>query len=357
MTKSIAAGRTRAWVDVDLDALVRNARRFQALMDRPLLPMVKADGYGLGAEAVTAALEPLEPWGYGVATVEEGATLRRAGIVRPMLVFTPLYPQIVHSCLTWDLRPSVGGAAMLQAWLAAGGGPFHLAVDTGMARSGIPWHDDASWAQVAALVAGRSELEGIYTHLHSAGEDAAASARQAARFEEAVARLPHRPRFRHAANSATGIEHAFDLVRPGIHLYGGQVPGLEGETVARFQARVVSVRRLRPGDTVSYGATWLADHDTTIATLAAGYADGLHRSLSNRGKVELRGAVCPIVGRVTMDLTMVSVGDGDVAVGDIATLFGGLVSLDEQAGLAGTISYELLTALGPRLPRLYRRTR
>jgi alanine racemase len=126
--------------------------------------------------------------------------------------------------------------------------------------------------------------------------------------------------------------------------------------VARFQARVVSVRRLRPGDTVSYGATWLADHDTTIATLAAGYADGIHRSLSNRGKVELRGAVCPIVGRVTMDLTMVSVGDGDVAVGDTATLFGGMVSLDEQADLAGTISYELLTALGPRLPRLYRRT-
>ena len=147
-----------------------------------------------------------------------------------------------------------------------------------------------------------------------------------------------------------------DLVRPGIQLYGGRVPGVEGEPVARLQARVVSVRRVRPGDTVSYGATWRAERATTIATLAIGYADGVHRSLSGVGRVELRDAVCPIAGRVTMDLTMVDAGDLPVTVGDVATLFGGLVTLEEQAALAGTIPYELLTALGPRLPRLYRRT-
>jgi len=356
VTKSIAAGRTRAWVDIDLDALARNARRFQAHMQRPLLPMVKADGYGLGAEAVAHALEPLGPWGYGIATVEEGATLRRAGITRPILLFTPLYPQILHGCLTWGLRPSIGDPDTLALWLEAGGGPFHLAVDTGMGRSGIPWHDAEKWERLQSMLAAQPAFEGMYSHLHSAGEDAEASALQAARFEEVVRRLPARPPLLHIANSAADPSLAMDLVRPGIQLYGGRVGGLEGETVVRLQARVVSVRRVRPGDTVSYGATWHAERATTIATLAIGYADGLHRSLSGVGKVELRDTVCSIAGRVTMDLTMVDAGDLPVVVGDVATVFGGQVSLEEQSELAGTIPYELLTALGPRLPRLYRRT-
>lgn len=356
MTKSIAAGRTRAWVDIDLDALQRNARRFQAHMQRPLLPMVKADGYGLGAEAVAHALEPLSPWGYGVATVEEAATLRRAGIGRPILLFTPLYPQILHACLTWGVRPSIGDPAMLALWLESGGGAFHLAVDTGMGRSGVPWHDAQAWETLHPLLAKQPAFEGIYSHLHSAGEDAEASAVQLARLQAVVDGLPQRPEYLHLANSAADPAMALDLVRPGIHLYGGQVPGVEGEPVVKLQARVVAVRRVRPGDTVSYGATWQADRATAIATLALGYADGLHRALSGVGKVELRDAICPIAGRVTMDLTMVDAGDLPVQVGDVATLFGGRVSLETQAELAGTIPYELLTALGPRLPRLYRRT-
>lgn len=356
MTKSIAAGKTRAWVEVDLDALVRNARRVADLMRRPLLPMVKADGYGLGADAVVRALEPLDPWGYGVATVEEGADLRRAGILRPIVVFTPLYPQVVHGCLLWGLRPSIGEGGMLDAWLEAGGGPFHLAVDTGMSRGGVQWHDTAAWDRLGSRLDALPAFEGMYTHFHSAGEDAEACRIQWERFQAVVARLPRRPPLLHAANSAADPGFALDLARPGLALYGGQagIPGIE--TVARFQARVVAVRRLRAGDSVSYGATWRAAGPTTIATVAAGYADGVHRSLSNRGRVELRGVACPIAGRVTMDLTMCDAGDLDVRVGDVATFFGGQVSLEEQAALAGTIGYELLTALGPRLPRLYRRT-
>lgn len=356
MTKSIAAGRTRAWVDIDLDALQRNARRFHAHMQRPLLPMVKADGYGLGAEAVAHALEPLAPWGYGVATVEEAATLRRAGIGRPILLFTPLYPQILHACLTWGVRPSIGDPAMLALWLESGGKAFHLAVDTGMGRSGVPWHDAEVWAGLHPLLAHQPHFEGIYSHLHSAGEDAAASAEQLARFQAVVAALPRRPEFLHLANSAADPAMALDLVRPGIQLYGGRVGAVESEPVVKLQARVVAVRRVRPGDTVSYGATWQATAPTTIATIAIGYADGLHRTLGGRGKVELRDTTCPIAGRVTMDLTMVDAGNLDVQVGDVATVFGGRVSLESQAELAGTIPYELLTAMGPRLPRLYRRT-
>ncbi|MDZ4673654.1 MAG: alanine racemase [Gemmatimonadota bacterium] len=356
MTKSIAAGRTRAWVDIDLDALARNAQRFQAHMQRPLLPMVKADGYGLGAEAVAHALEPLSPWGYGVATVEEAATLRRAGIGRPILLFTPLYPQILHACLTWGLRPSIGDPAMLGLWLESGGKAFHLAVDTGMGRSGVPWHDAEAWAQLHPMLADQPAFEGMYSHLHSAGDDPDASAVQMARFQAVIDALPRRPEFLHIANSAADPSMALDLVRPGIHLYGGPVAGVAGEPVVKLQARVVAVRRVRPGDTVSYGATWQAALPTTIATIAIGYADGLHRALSGTGRVELRDTVCPIAGLVTMDLTMVDVGDLPVQVGNVATVFGGRVSLEDQAARAGTIPYELLTAMGPRLPRLYRRT-
>jgi len=343
-------------VDVDLDALVRNARRFRELMGRPLLPMVKADAYGLGAEAVVHALEGLQPWGYGVATVEEGATLRRAGIARPIVLMTPLYPQILPGCLVWALRPSIGDAAMLDLWIEAGGGPFHLAVDTGMSRGGLPWHDLATWERLVPRLASLAGFEGMYTHFHSAGENPAASLEQYDRLQGVVTRLKRRPELLHAANSAADPAHALDLARPGIYLYGGQVAFPPPEPVARFQARVAAVRRVRAGDSVSYGATWRAASDTTIATIAAGYADGLHRSLSSRGRVEVRGVACPIAGRVAMDLTMVDVGDHDVQVGDVATLFGGIVSVEEQAALAGTISYELLTALGPRLPRHYRRT-
>ena len=164
------------------------------------------------------------------------------------------------------------------------------------------------------------------------------------------------PELVHAAASAAGAygaAYAGDLTRPGIHLYGGRVTGLEAVPVVALRARVVAVRRVAAGSSVGYDATWRAPSPTTVATLAIGYADGVHRSLSNGGAVELLGQRVRIVGRVTMDHTMVDAGDLPVAIGDVATLFGGLVTLDEQAALAGTVSYELLTALGPRLPRRY----
>jgi alanine racemase len=144
------------------------------------------------------------------------------------------------------------------------------------------------------------------------------------------------------------------MVRPGIFLYGGEAGGEPPRPVAALRARVVAVRRVGPGDSVSYGATWQAARPTTIATLAIGYADGVHRTLSGRGVAEICDTVRPVAGRVTMDMTMLDVGDLPVAPGDVATLFGGRVSLDTQATAGRTIGYELLTALGPRIPRIYR---
>lgn len=350
---SIPQETTRVWADVDLRALVLNARTVARISGARLLPMVKANGYGLGALAAALALEALDPWGFGVATVEEGAELRAGGITRPVVVFTPLHPSLIPRYRAHDLRPVVGDTAGLTAWLAEPGAPaFHVEIDTGMARAGFRWNADGAWRERLAQAVG---WEGVFTHFHSAGSDAASVHRQWRRFQQVLEALPRRPALVHAANSAAalaGPTYAADLVRPGIFLYGGMAGPTVPEPVVRLRARVVATRTVRAGDTVSYGGTWEAPRDTLIATLAAGYADGVPRSLGNKGAVELNGRVLPIVGRVTMDFLMVAV-DGPVALHDVATIYGGLVSLDDQARHAGTISYELITGLGTRVPRRY----
>ncbi|MBK6495774.1 MAG: alanine racemase [Gemmatimonadetes bacterium] len=349
----------RAWVDVDLDAVVRNARSFAARTGVPMLPMVKADGYGLGAVAVARALAEVEPWGYGVATIDEARELHVNGVLRPILICSPMLPDLAEATASVAARPTIGNLEGLRAWLALGDRPFHLEVDTGMSRSGLRWDDVTQLMEARNLLASAAGWEGVYTHFHSAERDDLATADQWRRLQQAITTLGRRPPLVHAANSAAGgagPSYAADLTRPGIHLYGGRLSGLDAVPVAAVRARVVGVRRLPAGGTVSYEATWRAANPTTVATIAIGYADGMHRRLSNGGAVELLGQRLRIVGRVTMDHLMVDAGDLPVSLGDVATLFGGLVSLDEQAALGGTIAYELLTGLGARLPRRYHRS-
>ena len=225
-----------------------------------------------------------------------------------------------------------------------------------MSRSGFSWRDRSIIAALAQRLAPAAGWEGAFTHFHSAGSDAASVRLQLECFAQVLAALPRRPPLVHTASSAASeVSPALsgDLVRPGIFLYGGRAGRLIPEPVARLSARVVAVRRLAPGDPVSYGAEWKAAAPTTIATLAIGYADGILRSLGNRGVVELADRVLPIAGRVTMDMTMIDAGDLPVRPGDIATVFGGRVSLDDQAERAGTVSYELLTSVSARVPRRY----
>jgi alanine racemase len=343
------------WLDVDLGALVRNARRYAAEVGVPLLPMVKANGYGLGAVAVARALESIGPWGFGVATVAEGAALRASGIGRPILVFWPFVPASIDDYLAHNLRPAIGDPIGLQAWIGRTDRPFHLAIDSGMGRAGIRWHDEAAVGAARALLADAPGYEGVYTHFASADQSAEETERQWTRFSELVPALGAPPLI-HAANSAGGQwggRFAGTLCRPGIFLYGGPAGRLAPEPVATFSARVVAVRSLRAGDPVSYGGTWRAPEPCEVATIAAGYADGLLRSLSNRGLVHLRGRTAPIAGRVTMDMTMVALPPGSAAVGDQAVFYGGPLELAAQAERAGTIPYELLTAIGPRVIRRY----
>jgi alanine racemase len=351
---------SRAWVEIDLAAVVENARTAARVAGTRLLPMVKANAYGVGAVAVSNALEAVDPWGYGVATVEEGAELRAAGIVRPVVVFMPVQPAQFEEFDRFHLTPALGDVAAIREWTSRGARPFHLEIDTGMGRSGIRWDE----IERARDVLDTPDLEGCYTHFHSAERRDGSTEQQTERFQRAVARLPRRPRLLHVANSAAALRdrrYAFDVIRPGGFLYGcSPGPGLaEPRPVASLRARVLAVRALAPGESVSYGALWTAREATRVATLGIGYADGVRRSLglSGRGAVLLGGVRCPFVGAVTMDLTMVEIGDRPVTVGDIATLMGSAqgacITLDEYASSADELQREALTSLGPRLPRVY----
>ncbi len=345
----------RGWLAVDLPSLLANARAVRdAARGARLLPVVKADAYGLGAVPVARALECLDPWGFAVATVEEGAVLREAGIERPILVLTPAMAGQQAAYARHELRAVLGDPVVASQWAA----PFHLEIDTGMARCGVRWDDGVTIRRFRS-----PNLEGVFTHFFAADEDPASVGRQWSRFRDALTCLGKRPPLVHAANSAAAwrLREPLDLVRPGIFLYGGEASQdlPSALPVAAVRAPVVSLRRLPAGETVSYGGDWRAPAETTIATLGIGYADGVPRLVQDRAQVLLSGRRLPVVGRVTMDFIMVDAGPTAevVRVGDVATIIGrdgdDEISLHEFARWSGTISYEALTRLGARLRREY----
>ena len=350
----------RAWVEVDLGALRRNGAAIIARTGVPLLAVIKADGYGLGAVRVAQTLEPLQPWGFGVAAVAEGIELREAGVTRPILVLSPVLPDEYPTMREADLRPSLGSAATIREWKRAGGGAWHLSVDTGMSRAGMQWTEVGSAAE--AIAAG--EPEGAYTHFHSADCNDGSMGEQLERFQSVLAKLHRRPTFVHAENSPAvercGARSAWDLVRPGVFLYGvgsGDGATIWPEAVASVRARVIETREIDDGESVSYTAAWHASGRRRIATLGIGYADGYRRALSNRGNVLIRGKRVPIVGIVTMDMVMVDVTGESCEVGDVATLLGRdgdeAITIDEMGRTGELLTYEILVGLKLRAPRVY----
>lgn len=349
----------RAGVEIDLGALQRNGAALARRAGVPLLPMVKADAYGLGVEAVFKALESLEPWGYGVATVEEGEELRRFGASRPVVVFTPLLEKDLTRARSARLTPTLGFPTEIESWRRAGGGTWHLSIDTGMSRAGIPWREVGDIKHLLQLV----PPEGAFTHFHSAELDDRTLATQEKLFRAAIAALPSRPRLLHADNSAAIVRKGrseWDLVRPGIFLYGvgsGRRAALQPEPVVHLRAPIVEIRNLEPGDTVSYGAAFRVERSARIATLAVGYADGYPRALSKSGSVIVAGTLTPVAGTVTMDMTMIDVTTVRCEVGDVATLIGRagdtVLTVERVADDAGMSPYELLTGLRSRVERSY----
>jgi alanine racemase len=349
----------RAWVEVDLDALKRNAERIIQRARVPLLPMVKSDAYGLGVDAVVRTLETLAPWGYGVATVDEGAGLRRLGVARPIVVFTPLLSDELADAHRLRLTPTLGDARRMEAWHSSGGGPWHLAIDTGMNRSGAAWDRVAELTDLLAVM----PPEGAFTHFHSAERNDGSLAVQQQRFREAISKLPAPPPYLHAENSPAVERQSpspWTLARPGVFLYGGGGEAgaeMAPECVASLHARIADMRTIRAGDTVSYGATWTAKGTRRIATAAAGYADGIRRCLGNRSHALVKGRLAPIVGVVTMDMAMLDVTDIDCDVGDVATFLGRQgteeLALADVARAGDLSPYELLVGLKLRAPRVY----
>jgi alanine racemase len=348
----------RAWVEVDLGALLRNGTAIAAHAGVKIVPMVKADAYGLGAVPVARALEQLNPWGFGIATVAEGEELRRAGIERPIIVFSPLLPGDFDAAIRANLTPTLGTSEGIGRWQETRR-PWQLAIDTGMSRAGVQWNEiDTLRDQIL-----RHPPEAAFTHFHSAERSDETRQLQERRFEEALGRLPLRPPVIHAENGAA-VEHRapspWNIARPGIFLYGitsGNSPQIQPEPVASLRARVIDLRTIAAGETVSYGATYRAPTNRKIATLGIGYADGYRRVLGNRASVLLHGRRARVVGVVTMDMTMVDVTDVQCEIGDIVTLIGSdgadRIDVVEVAAWGELSPYEVLTCLRGRLPRRY----
>jgi alanine racemase len=362
---------------VDLDALQSNLRRLRRLLPKrvSILFVVKADGYGHGAVRVSkAALESGTIDGLGVSSVEEGILLRDAGLRRPVLILGSLYPfESTLAAVRYNLSvtaASFDGARLIAQAARRAYGPArrfrrlrcHLKLDTGMGRIGVSW---PAGLKVAERLAAAKDVDfaGVYTHFSSADSDSESTAEQARRFREALRELEGaglRPRLAHAANSAGALlypEARFDGVRPGLAAYGlwpGFKPALSLKT------RIVFLKNMKAGMPISYGGRYKTRAASKIATLPIGYADGLPRAVSGKGQVLVRGRRCPIVGAVTMDMTMIDVSSvPEACVGDEAVLIGSQGSEQIQAGelaaWAGTISYEVLTGLKSRVPRVYLR--
>ena len=339
-----------AVLSVDLSALARNFHTLQALTGAPVHPVVKADSYGLGANACATRLMAEGARTFFVARAAEGAALRTTlGSEAVIYVLDGCHDDAAAQLKAADLRPVLNQPRQLRAWREAGGGACGLQIDTGMNRLGFR-PEDAPEAF--------DDLTLVMSHLACADEPGQPmNRRQRDAFAAAAERYPGVIRsFANSGGCFLGRDYAFDAVRPGICLYGG---GPEGRpdaritAVATLSAEVLQVRDVPAGESIGYSRGFVAEGPVRVATVAAGYADGLLRAYSPRGAAWAAGETRPLLGRVSMDVCAIDVTGLDVAVGDSVELFGANRLLDDAAAAAGTISYELLTSITARAPRRY----
>ena len=368
------------WAEVSLGALRRNFRALRELAGTgvEICAVVKADAYGHGARECARALQAEGARWFGVTSTAGGLHLRQSGIRGRILLMTGFWqgdePEVIHQQLTPAVWESwhVERLQLAAAKSSSAPVPVHLKVDTGMGRLGVAVAElPALLAQLRA--AGHLHLEGVFTHLASAEMVGAEDVqRQLAAFEQAIA-LVHRagfsPEFFHAANSAALVclpQARKNLVRPGISLYGYFLPFTGGgamqppaiEPVLSWKTRVISLRDLPHGSALGYNGTYVTSRPSRIAVLPVGYADGLNRRLSSCGRVLVRSAYAPLVGRISMDISLVDVTDvAGVEIGDEVILIGargGLrITAWDHANAAGTIPYEVLCNISKRVPRKY----
>ena len=379
-TQSLAPG-SRAWAEINLPALDRNVGRIKAALPGQVryVAVVKADAYGHGMAEVVSRLLQAGINYFAVANVEEAARLREIGPQADILLLSPAladeYPQALSLGLTLTLS-SLEEAEALGALSVASKKctPVHVKVDTGMGRAGI-WHTQAAQLIDVVLKHPGLVLRGIYTHFSHADGDAAFTTEQRQIFLKILSGIPGTQRdglLIHADNSSGldsfSADSPFNAVRVGLLQYGlPPHPGsflerIKPEPVLSFHARVVLVKDLPKGTAVSYGRTYTLTRQSKIAVVAAGYGDGIPTAASGRGHLLIRGQRCPILGRVTMDQTLVDVTDLPlVAVGDVATILGGQgssgITVTDFCTWADCIPWEALCTLTQRVRRVYRTDR
>jgi alanine racemase len=384
------------WADVSLSALAHNLHAIRDFVNpksenrstpRKVLCIVKGNGYGHGGPQVAKALERSGADWFGVTGATEGEQVRKAGVRKPILALTSFWPGEEGQLLANKISPAIIRCEQLVAFdsaasrkkVAKRSAGFHLKIDSGMNRLGIAPTDIECFARQYEK-SSRLKLEGVFTHFASSevfdGPIATQNRRQEESFYKAVERLRALgidPGVIHLANSAaiaSRPETWADMVRPGVILYGYH-PGYDPierrvqaekelplRPVMSLRARIINIRNVPAGDGVGYGSKFLPSRASKIAVLAAGYGDGIHRSLGNKGSVLVRGVLAPIVGIVSMDVTMIDVtGVPDVALGDVATIYGTdgehILPANLVARSIGTVTSDLLCAVSARVPRIY----
>jgi alanine racemase len=344
-------------LEIDLGAIVENWRFLAARVAPGLCAaVVKADAYGLGAARVAPALAAAGCRTFFVAQLDEALDLRAALPEAEIAVLNGLLPGTSGVFLDARLMPVLNDLAQVERWRRKGQArPAILHVDTGMNRLGLPL------AELGRVGDPGFPLRAVMSHLACAEEASPMNEAQRQRFEAARAQLPAAPAsFANSSGIFLGPAYHYELTRPGVALYGvnptPERPNPMRATV-RLLARVLQLHEVAPGETVGYGATHRFERPARIATIAAGYADGLLRSLSNRGRALVGGTTVPIVGRVSMDLITLDVTAADPAAvepGSLVELVGSMHTVDDLAAEAGTIGYEILTSLGRRYHRIWR---
>ncbi len=372
---------SRVYAAVDLDAILHNIEAMKGNInpDTQIMAVIKTDGYGHGAVPVGQVLEPLPcVWGYAVATAEEGLILRRNGLKKPILVLGATFPEQYHALAEADIRPTVYSlkqALEMSNSLTGTNLDFkiHVKIDTGLSRLGFQVTEEA--AEEIARISGLAHmiLEGVFTHYaKSDAADKTMAKEQLSAFHVMEGLLRKRKvswALCHSCNSGGIIdlrEANMDLVRAGISLYGMwpsdevQKERVDLKPALSLKSRIVFLKDLEPGRTISYGATYTVKEPMKVATVPVGYGDGYPRSLSNRGYVLIRGRKAPICGRICMDQFMVDVTDIPVvSEGDEVVLIGTsgdeTITMEELGELSGRFNYEFACDLGKRIPRVYYR--
>ena len=368
----------RCWAEIDLAALERNLKLIRAALPAHIryVAVVKADAYGHGVHHVASHLMHAGADLFAVANVAEATALRELGPGWPILILSPLLPDEETALVDSDFAATISSEEELARFEAVGRAAgksisVHLKIDTGMGRVGV-WHEEAPALYAKIAAAKHVRLAGVFTHFASPDDDLAFTAEQRRRFLQALENcqgFDPAKLFVHADNSA-GIEtmpgsSPFNAVRIGLLQFGvlphpnSLLSQVRTEPVFSFHTRIGLVKRLPQGTTVSYGRTHTLRRDTTIAVLCAGYADGVPRAASNRAQVLIHGHRCPVLGRITMDQTIVDITDvPGVQTGDEALLVGKQgdeeISLAEFSRAADTIPWETLTSVTKRVPRLYK---